>query len=275
MSGLAWGPLGINLLVSAGAVAVVMLATFAYAMRSNLHSIVDSVWGPGFVVVAAVSFGLSSGHGNGTRRAVVLAATALWGLRLGGYIFWRNHGRGEDPRYQALLRHAGGRVAPFVLKNVYWAQGRVMWLVSVPVQVAMYEHAAVGPVTWIALAVFAAGFATEAVGDLQLARFKADPANQGRILDRGVWSWTRHPNYFGDACVWWGLWGLACSHWIGVLTVFSPVVMTYMLVKRTGKALLEKTMRRSRGEAYEMYVARTSGFIPRPPRKLAPGGEAR
>ena len=273
MSGLAWGHLGINLAVSAAAVAAMMLATFAYAMRTNLHSIVDTVWGLGFAVIAGISFALSSGGGDTARRVIVMLATAAWGLRLGGYIFWRNHGRGEDPRYAGLLRHAGGRVAPFVLKNVYWAQGRVMWVVSIPLQVAMYERAPVGPVTWIGLAVFSTGFVTEAVGDLQLARFKADPANRGRIMDRGVWSWTRHPNYFGDACVWWGLWGMACSQWAGLLCVFSPAIMTYMLVRRTGKALLEKTMRRSKGEAYEMYEARTSGFIPRPPKKtVSPSG---
>jgi steroid 5-alpha reductase family enzyme len=143
-----------------------------------------------------------------------------------------------------------------------------MFWVSLPVQVAMYDKSRPGPVTWVAVAVWVVGVAFEAVGDLQLARFKADPGNQGAVLDRGLWAWTRHPNYFGDATVWWGLWLLSCSSWVGLATVGSPAVMTYMLVKKTGKALLEKGMRRSRGALYDQYVARTSGFFPRPPRPV-------
>ncbi len=269
MSGVDWGMLGVNLAVTVGVVAAMMLSTFAYGMRTSVHSIMDSVWSFGFVVIAAVSFGLSSGHGNPTRRVLVLVLAAVWGLRLSGYIFWRNHGHGEDPRYAALLRHSQGNPTWFVWKNIYWAQGKVMWWVSLPLQVAMYEKASPGVVTWVAIAVWAVGMGCETVGDLQLARFKADPDNRGRLLDHGLWSWTRHPNYFGDATVWWGLWLLACSHWIGLVTVGSPLMMNYMLVKRTGKALLEKGMRRSRGPAYDAYVARTSGFIPRPPRRNA------
>jgi steroid 5-alpha reductase family enzyme len=268
MSDVAWGALGVNLVVTAGVVVLLMAVTFAYAMRTGVHAIMDTVWALGFVVIAAVSFTLSSGHGDTTRRALVLVLVAVWGLRLGGYIFGRNRGHGEDPRYAALLRHNKGSLARFVAHHIYLAQGRVMWLVSLPVQVAMYERARPGPVTWIGVAVVAGGLSCEAVGDLQLSRFRADPANRGRILERGLWAWTRHPNYFGDACVWWGLWLLACSSWIGLATVVAPTVMTWMLVRRTGKALLEKTMRRSRGAAYDSYVARTSGFFPRPPRRL-------
>jgi steroid 5-alpha reductase family enzyme len=144
-----------------------------------------------------------------------------------------------------------------------------MWVVSLPVQVAMYESANVGVVTWIGVAVWAVGLAFEAVGDAQLARFKADPANRGRLMDRGLWGWTRHPNYFGDSMVWFGLWIVACSHRVGLLTVVAPVLMTHMLVNKSGKALLERRMTRSRGDAYAEYAARTSGFFPRPPRRTA------
>ena len=115
--------------------------------------------------------------------------------------------------------------------------------------------------------VWLVGFYFEAAGDAQLERFKADPANKGKIMDRGLWSWTRHPNYFGDVCVWVGLWLLALGHPAGLITVVSPLVMGFFLVKVSGKALLEKNMRRSRGPAYDAYVARTSGFFPRPPRR--------
>jgi steroid 5-alpha reductase family enzyme len=262
-----WGPLLVNLAVTAGTVAVLMLATFAYAMRTRVHAIMDTIWPLGFVLIAAVSFGLSAGSGYGSRRVLALALTAIWGLRLGAHIFARNCGHGEDKRYASLLRRNTGSLAAFVLRYIYWAQGRVMWFVSLPVQVAMYEHAALGGVAWLGVVVWAAGFGFEAVGDEQLRRFRADPANAGRVLDRGLWRYTRHPNYFGDAVVWFGLWLLACSHWLGLLTVAAPIYMTNMLVRHTGKKLLEKHMARSKGAAYADYVRRTSGFIPWPPRQ--------
>jgi steroid 5-alpha reductase family enzyme len=261
-----WGPLLVNLAVCAGTVAVLMLATFGYAMRTKVHAIMDTVWPLGFVVIAAVSFGLSSGHGDSGRRVLVLALTGIWGLRLGGHIFARNFGHGEDKRYASLLRRNRGSLATFVLRYIYWAQGRVMWFVSLPLQVAMYAHAPLSAVDWLGMAVWAVGFGFETVGDLQLRRFRADPANAGRVLDQGLWRYTRHPNYFGDSVVWSGLWLLACSHWLGVLTVVAPIYMTNMLVRHTGKKLLEKHMARSKGAAYADYVGRTSGFIPRPPR---------
>ena len=197
----------------------------------------------------------------------MLVLTAVWGLRLSAHIYLRNRGQGEDKRYASLLRRNTGSLARFVLRHIYWAQGRVMWFVSLPLQVAMYEHAALGAVTWLGVAVWAVGFGFETIGDLQLQRFRADPWHAGQVLDRGLWRYTRHPNYFGDAVVWFGLWLLACSHWLGVLTVVAPVYMTNMLVRHTGKRLLEKHMARSKGTAYADYVSRTSGFVPWPPRK--------
>jgi steroid 5-alpha reductase family enzyme len=261
-----WVPLLVNLAVTAGVVAVLMLATFGYAMRTRVHAIMDTIWPLGFVAIAVASFGLSAGDGDTGRRALVLLLVAVWGLRLGAHIHRRNAGQGEDKRYASLLRRNRGSLAAFVLRYIYWAQGRVMWFVSLPVQVAMYQQAPVGAVTWLGVAVWAVGFGFEAVGDAQLRRFRADPANAGRVLDRGLWRYTRHPNYFGDAVVWFGLWLLACSHWLGLLTVAAPIYMTNMLVQHTGKKLLEKHMARSKGAAYADYVRRTSGFIPWPPR---------
>jgi len=261
-----WVPLLINLMVTAAAVAVLMLATFFYAMRTRVHAIMDTVWPLGFVIIAAISFGLSAGHGEDVRRALVLVLTGIWGLRLGTHIFTRNLGQGEDKRYASLLRRNTGRLATFVLRHIYWPQGRVMWFVSLPLQVAMYEHAPVSAITWLGVAVWAVGFGFETVGDRQLRRFRGDRAHVGQVLDRGLWRYTRHPNYFGDAVVWFGLWLLACSHWLGVLTLAAPIYMTNMLVRHTGKKLLEKHMARSKGAAYADYVRRTSGFIPWPPR---------
>jgi steroid 5-alpha reductase family enzyme len=261
-----WGPLAVNLVVTALAVGVLMLATFLYAMATKVHAIMDTMWPLGFVLIAAVSFGLSSGSGSFGRRVLVLLLVAVWGLRLGGHIFSRNRGQGEDKRYASLLRRNRGSLAKFVLRYIYWAQGRVMWFVSLPLQVAMYSHAGLSVVDWLGFLVWAVGFGFETVGDWQLRRFKADPAHFGQVLDSGLWRYTRHPNYFGDAVVWFGLWLLACSHWLGILTVVAPIYMTNMLVRHTGKKLLEKHMARSKGAAYADYVRRTSGFIPWPPR---------
>ncbi|MGD0065545.1 MAG: DUF1295 domain-containing protein [Streptosporangiaceae bacterium] len=263
---MSWGPLLVNLVVCAAVVAVLMLATHRYAMRTGVHAIMDTVWPLGFVIIAAVSFGLSAGDGDTGRRVLVLALTGVWGLRLGAHIFARNFGQGEDKRYASLLRRNRGDLATFVLRYIYWAQGRVMWFVSLPLQVAMYSHARLSWTAWLGMAVWAVGFGFETVGDLQLRRFRADPARAGQILDTGLWRYTRHPNYFGDSVVWFGLWLLACSHWLGVLTVVAPVYMTNMLVRHTGKKLLEKHMARSKGAAYAEYVRRTSGFVPWPPR---------
>ncbi|MFC4584657.1 DUF1295 domain-containing protein [Sphaerisporangium corydalis] len=264
----------INLLVTAVAVLAAMLATMAYALRAGNHSVVDTIWGLGFVLVAGVSFVTSEifGGGDEARRLLVLALTAIWGVRLGVYIHARNHGKGEDPRYAALLRRNTGPVVPYVIRTIYRPQGAIMWVVSLPIQIAMYETAPLSVLTWAGVAVWAVGFCFEAVGDHQLSRFKADPANAGAVMDRGLWAWTRHPNYFGDAAVWWGLFLVASAHWAAALTFVSPLLMTYMLVSKSGKALLERRMARSRGPEYADYLERTSGFFPRPPRRTRAAG---
>lgn len=270
-SALPWGDVALNLGVSVLATAVFIGVIMATAVAIKNHSIIDIFWGPGFVVVAVVSYLLSAGSGgDDTRRLVVLLLTAVWGLRLGLHIGRRNLGHGQDPRYTRLLAsRKGGSLVVFLVRQVYGLQGLLIVLVSLPVQLAMYESAPLGVVGAVGIAIWVVGFAFEAVGDWQLSRFKADPANEGRIMDRGLWAWTRHPNYFGDSCVWVGLWVLALGHWAGLLTVIAPFVMTKLLVSYSGKKLLEKGMRRKRGAAYEDYIARTSGFFPMPPKRRA------
>jgi hypothetical protein len=176
---MSWGPLLVNLAVTAGLVAVLMLATFLYAMRTRVHAIMDTIWPLGFVLIAGVSFLLSAGSGGVPgRRGLVLALTAVWGLRLGAHIYSRNRGQGEDKRYASLLRRNRGNLAAFVLRYIYWAQGRVMWFVSLPVQAPMYEHAGISAVTWLGVAVWAVGFGFEAVGDAQLRRFPGRPGQR-------------------------------------------------------------------------------------------------
>jgi len=268
MTGFPWAALAVNLLYCAMAVLIFFTTVMVAAIRLNRHAIVDVFWGPGFVMVAAVSYLASAGHGgDALRRATVLALTAVWGLRLAVHIGVRNAGRGEDKRYTAILNKRTGSLFGYVARTIYAPQALILFVVSLPVQLAMYESAPPGVLGAAGIAVWCLGFFFEAVGDAQLARFTRDPANAGKVMDRGLWAWTRHPNYFGDACVWFGLWLLALGHPMGLLAVISPVAMTHFLVNVTGKALLEKGMRRSRGAAYEDYVARTSGFFPRPPRR--------
>ena len=158
---MSWEPLLVNLAVCAGTVAALMLATFLYAMRTKVHAIMDTVWPLGIAAIAAVSFGLSAGHGDSGRRVLALALTGIWGLRLGGHVFARNVGQGEDKRYASLLRRNRGSLATFVLRYIYWAQGRAMWFVSLPLQVAMYSRAPLSAVDWLGGAVWAVGFGFE------------------------------------------------------------------------------------------------------------------
>ena len=268
MSGLAWAGVGTNLVLSAVAVVVYFAAIMALSFRLRNHSLIDIFWGPGFVLVALVSY-LASAHfgGDPIRRMTVLALTGIWGIRLAVHLAVRNIGHGQDKRYTALIGDRTSGLVGYVARTVYGPQAAVLFIVSLPVQFAMYERSPLGILGALGILVWAIGFGFEAVGDAQLTRFRNDPANTGRVMDRGLWAWTRHPNYFGDVCVWVGLWLLALGSPVGLVTVVSPVLMTYFLVNVTGKALLEKGLRRSRGAAYDDYAARTSGFLPRPPRR--------
>ncbi|MEU8675789.1 DUF1295 domain-containing protein [Streptomyces sp. NPDC048560] len=250
----------------AGAAFGVMLVTFAIALRKGVHRIVDVAWGVAFAAVALVSYALSSEYGDDGRRLLVTTLTVVWGLRLAVHIALRGRGHGEDPRYAAMLAKARGSTALYAFWKVYLLQGALVLLVSLPVQAAQYVS---GPLTWWAwagTALWAVGLCFEAVGDRQLARFRADPAHRGQIMDRGLWAWTRHPNYFGDFCVWWGLFLFVCEEpAVSAVTIVAPVVMSLLLIKGSGKALLERHMAERPG--YAAYRARTSGFFPRPPRR--------
>ncbi|MFE2011395.1 DUF1295 domain-containing protein [Streptomyces sp. NPDC059491] len=262
------GALGVVLAASAAAALAVMLVAFAIGTAKGLHRIVDVAWGIAFAAVAVVAWSLSSGHGDDLRRTLVALATLVWGLRLATHIARRGRGHGEDPRYARMLARAPGNPTLYALRKVYLLQGALVWLVSLPVQFAVLLPEPLEATALLGLALWATGVAFEAVGDHQLARFKADPAHRGLIMDRGLWSWTRHPNYFGDFLVWWGLYLTACATWqTALLTVVSPLVMSGLLIWGSGKRLLEAHMAGRPG--YAAYQARTSGFFPRPPRRTA------
>nr|WP_211241794.1 DUF1295 domain-containing protein [Patulibacter minatonensis] len=258
--------LPLNLAATVAAVVVAFAVTFAVARKAGRHSVIDVTWGAGFAVVAVVTLVLSAGDGDALQRAVVTAMTVLWGGRLAWHIERRGRGKGEDPRYVELMERApAGRETFHIVTRVYLTQAVVLWFVSLPVQVAQYEQGGVGVLTWIGVAVWLVGITFEAVGDRQLAAFMADPSSKGQVMDRGLWRYTRHPNYFGDACVWWGIWLVAANEVPGLFTILSPVAMSFFLVFGTGKALLEKGMA-DRRPGYTDYVRRTSGFVPLPPK---------
>ncbi|GAA2306413.1 DUF1295 domain-containing protein [Streptomyces caniferus] len=266
MTGIPWSALAVNLAAAAAAAFAVMLTTFAVARAKGLHRLVDIAWGAAFTAVALTTYVLSAGYGDDGRRILVTVATAVWGLRLSVHIARRGRGHGEDPRYERLLARAPGSRDAYALRTVYLLQGGLVWLISLPVQVAAYVAVPLGASAVAGGLLWAVGFVVESVGDVQLARFKADPDNRGRVMDRGLWGWTRHPNYFGDFLVWWGLFLLACgTAQAAAVTVVSPLVMSYLLTYGSGKRLLENHLADRPG--YAAYTARTSGFLPLPPRR--------
>lgn len=257
-----------NLAVITATSLVVLAATqavaFAVGRRIGRVNVVDVVWGLGFVLVALVAAVL--GDGAAGRRWLLLLLVAVWGVRLSVHMHVKSLGKGEDPRYRDLLDRAGGAGTATVVLRVFATQGAAQWFVSLPLQVSavLGPTRGVGTVALIAgIALWVVGMTFETVGDRQLLRFTRDPANRGRIIDTGLWAWTRHPNYFGDTCVWWGLWLISASVWPGAATVASPVLMTYFLVHATGARLLEKSM--SQRPGYRAYQERTAFFVPRPP----------
>ncbi|WP_022697507.1 DUF1295 domain-containing protein [Euryhalocaulis caribicus] len=255
------------LAINFGVICACMFVLWLLSIPLNDVSFIDSFWAIGFIVMAGSTYLIADG--SAARSALLLAVTAVWGLRLGGYLFWRWRKEGADKRYVALLNKAPGNVHLFSLTKVFGLQAILLWVVSLPVQLGQVaaEPAALGWLAWIGAALAAIGIIFESVGDWQLAKFKSDPASQGQVMDKGLWRYTRHPNYFGDACVWWGLFLIAAETTPGLFSVIGPAVLTYLLVKWSGVPLLERKLKRSR-PGYEEYVRRTSGFIPMPPKKL-------
>ncbi|MEZ5138634.1 MAG: DUF1295 domain-containing protein [Acidimicrobiales bacterium] len=253
------------LLASAAAIAVVMVATWIVSVLVEDASIVDIVWGAGFVVVAATS--LAVGDGWDARRQLLFVLVGIWGLRLAGYLAWRNLGHGEDKRYQAMRRRWGDRFWLVSLVQVFLLQGVLMWIVSLPVQLASTadQPADFGSLAYLGVALWFVGLLFETLGDAQLARFKADPDNEGQVMDQGLWRYTRHPNYFGDFCAWWGVFLVAAETGVARWGVVGPVVMSFLLLRVSGVTLLEKTIGKRR-PGYEAYARRTSAFFPRPPK---------
>ena len=251
-------------LIAGAIILVYMLVLWLASLALRNSSIVDIFWGLGFVIAAWAYHALATQAAG--RAWLLLAIVTLWGLRLSLYILWRNWGKPEDFRYAKWRAESGGRWWWKSLFQVFLLQGLLLWIVSAPLLAAQLGPAS-NSLTWldgIALGVWLIGFFFEAIGDFQLARLRADPTKKGTVLRSGVWRYTRHPNYFGDAAQWWGyyLLALAAGGW---WTIFSPLLMTTLLLRVSGVTLLEQTLKDSK-PGYREYVESTSAFIPWFPR---------
>jgi len=260
-----------GLLINAAVLAAVMLAAWRIAVRIDDVSFIDAIWGGGMALMALTSWlQLDSKSALAT---TILAMAAAWGIRLFGHLFKRWRRDGEDNRYKRIMKKSreNGTFARDALIKVFGMQALLLFLVSSPAQVgilAAEQPQELGTLGWIGLALFLVGIFFEWVGDHQLEEFKADPANKGKVLDSGLWRYTRHPNYFGDACAWWGIWLAAASNgWdVALWTVAGPIFLTFTLTRWSGVTLLEKGMDKSKGDKYADYKRRTSAFIPLPPK---------
>lgn len=252
-------PTPFSFLAAAAAIFVAVTLVWLLSIRLRDVSIVDIFWGLGFVICVWIYRAL--GPDATPRQLLVAALVTLWGVRLAAYIGWRHDG--EDYRYRAMRERVGDGFIAWSYGRVFLLQGLLVLLISTPL-LLLQTREAFGGWRWsdgLGLGLFVIGFFFEAVGDWQMARFKADPNNRGKVLDRGLWALTRHPNYFGDAAIWWGFYAFALAVPGGIYTLPSVLLMTLLLLKVSGVALLEKTIVERR-PAYRDYIERTSAFIP-------------
>jgi steroid 5-alpha reductase family enzyme len=252
--------------ITLAAAIVIMILAWAVHLRLGKASVVDAFWGPGFAVIAWLSFGLV--QGPPARQTLLALLVTVWAVRLAFHVSRRNRGKPEDPRYAAMRAKHPETFWIRSLPLVFLLQAVIMWLVSLPVQIGMRGAVteSFGLLEWAGLLLWGFGFFWEAVGDEQLYRFKSKPENKGRILDRGLWRYTRHPNYFGETVMWWSLWIIACAAPGGWLSFIGPLLLTLLLLKVSGVSLTEQTMRRSHTDLDE-YKRRVSPFLPRPPKE--------
>lgn len=253
-----------DVLASTGlAVLVLMVAAWLISLPRRDAGIVDIFWGIGFVVVSWVAWAVGDGEAN--RSDLLVTMVSIWGIRLSFHLWRRSRGREEDYRYRSMRRKSGEGFAIRSLLTVFLFQGLLIWIVSLPVQLAMTPSgprvralAVVGVVIW------GIGLFFEALGDSQLTRFRATDTDN-KVMDWGLWRYTRHPNYFGDFCVWWGIWLVAADTPDARIGIVGPLLMSLLLLRFSGIPILERGLRR-RHEGYDDYAARTSAFIPRPPK---------
>ncbi|MBN8590973.1 MAG: DUF1295 domain-containing protein [Anaerolineae bacterium] len=253
-------------LAGLAAILIYMTLIWLWSVRTSNAGIVDVFWGPGFLL-AAIIYYTQTPEGFLPRKVLIVTLVALWGLRLGLHLGLRNIGKKEDPRY-AKWRAEGGRfwwLHSYV--KVFVLQGLIMWVISMPLLLAQVSAQPdyLTILDYLGILVWGVGFFFEAVGDWQLTRFKADPANKGRVMQTGLWQYTRHPNYFGDSACWWGYGLVALSVPFGFLGLICSFAMTLLLMRVSGVPLLESRLKETRPD-YAAYIARTNAFFPGRPR---------
>lgn len=243
-----------------------MIALWLISLLLKDSSIVDIFWGTGFVITAWFYFFLTP-DGFAARKLLIVILTTIWGLRLSIHILLRNWGHGEDYRYQQWRQEAGSNWWWRSFFKVFLLQGALMWIISAPLLAAQSNPnpARLIWLDYLGAILWGIGFFFEAVGDWQLARFRANPDNKGKLLNTGLWRYTRHPNYFGDAAQWWGFYLIATAAG-GYWTIFSPIIMTLLLRRVSGVTMLEKSLKESK-PGYKEYVETTNPFIPWFPHK--------
>lgn len=253
-------------------IALIMFAgLWGIAQMTRDPSFIDAFWAFGITVMALASFVLAEGWE--TRQLVITALVTVWGLRLSVHLFTRWRREGADPRYEALLASAREKRSWSFWKTtalfVFAPQALLLWITALPAQLGQVSgNVGFGPIAWagIALAVF--GIVYETVADAQLAAFKSDRANSGMVMDRGLWAWSRHPNYFGEAVTWWGVWLIGAETAPGLFAIAGPIFLTFTLTRWSGAPLLERGLKKRR-PGYDAYAARTPAFLPRPPKRQA------
>lgn len=261
------GDLAILLTGNLALLLMALAALWALSVRLKDASIIDIAWGPACALGPLLT--LWRADGSSPRDFLLGALISLWAARLALHLAQRNLGHGEDYRYRKMRERQGSDAAfaRWSLIRVYGLQGVIAWFVSWPGQLGQLgPDKPIGALALLGVALFAVGFAFEAIGDWQLKRFKADPASKGKLMTTGLWAWTRHPNYFGDAAVWTGVTIIALESPYGWATVLSPAVMAFFLVNVSGKAMLERGMEKKYPE-YAAYKQSTSGFFPLPPKR--------
>jgi steroid 5-alpha reductase family enzyme len=265
-------PLWTMLMVNAVALLTVILLLWAYSVKIKDVSFIDAFWAFGMVLLAWATWAQSGLPG--ARSHMLLGLTTVWGLRLSLHLWTRWRAHGEDPRYAKIMGNIidkkGWSWARTSLLSVFLTQAPLLFITCLPAQLGIWAsdggRTVIGPLGAIGAVIALTGIAFESIGDAQLHAFRANPANKGKVLDTGLWRYTRHPNYFGDACTWWGIWLIAAETGpAGWISIIGPIFLTFTLTRWSGKPMLEKGMRKTRTD-YADYAARTSGFFPLPPK---------
>jgi steroid 5-alpha reductase family enzyme len=249
-----------QLILTAGVtVFLYMIAVFGLALWRKDNSVIDVAWGLGFILVALVSF--FHDRGIEARHILVTLLVLVWGVRLALHIYSRNRGRGEDYRYARWRKDWGRWFLPRSFLQIFMLQGAFLLVISYPVLLVNSSTAgALFPLDVVGTGVWLIGFFFEAWGDYQLRKFKQKAENKGKIMTAGLWKYTRHPNYFGEAAMWWGLFVIALAVPGGWTAVISPVLITFLLLKVSGVAMLEKKY--ANNSEFSAYARRTSAFFP-------------